>query len=61
MIEIKILFNFLEEFCTTCKRPLDREKLKEMAEASERTANNKLMQKMDRFEKMIEKIAGKRS
>jgi len=52
---------FLEEFCTTCKRPLDREKLKEMAEASERTANNKLMQKMDRFEKMIEKIAGKRS
>jgi len=51
---------FLEEFCMNCKRPLDREKLKDMAEAHERAINNKFMQKRDQFEKMIEKIAGKK-
>ena len=45
---------FTAEFCTNCKRPLDRKKIEEMAIAHERMMNNEMLQRMDRMEKMFE-------
>ncbi|HIH15678.1 MAG TPA: site-specific integrase [Nanoarchaeota archaeon] len=50
---------FTAELCVTCKRPLDRKKLQDMAEAHERFMNSEMMQKFDQMEKMIQKMVKK--
>lgn len=50
---------FTAEFCTNCKRPLDRKKIEEMAVAHERMVNNEMLLRLDRMERMFEKVAGR--
>jgi integrase len=45
---------FTADFCTNCKRPLDREKVEQMAQAHERMMNNEMMQRLDKMERMFE-------
>ncbi len=47
---------FVEEFCDNCKRPLDRTKLREMAESHERMMQNEFMGRFDKMEKMFDKM-----
>ncbi|MFH1456147.1 MAG: site-specific integrase [archaeon] len=46
----------IEQFCANCKRPLDRAKLKEMADNHDRLMNHEMIQKFDKMERMIAKI-----
>ena len=46
---------FTADFCTNCKRPLDRQKIEEMAQTHERMMNNEMLQRLDRMERMFEK------
>ncbi len=46
---------FTADFCTNCKRPLDRQKIEEMAKTHERMANNEMLQRLDRMERMFER------
>ena len=45
---------FTADFCANCKRPLDREKVEEMAKAHERLANSELLQRLNKMEKLFE-------
>ena len=50
---------FTAEFCTNCRRPLDREKIESMAKAHEQMANSELLQRLARMEKMFEHALSK--
>ncbi len=45
---------FTAEFCTNCKRPLDRKKIEEMTQAHGQMVNNELLQRLARMEKLFE-------
>ncbi|MFH1972460.1 MAG: site-specific integrase [archaeon] len=47
---------FSEEFCSVCKRPLDRDKLREQAQMHERLMQNNIVQKLDKMEQMFGKM-----
>jgi len=44
---------FTADFCSNCRRPLDRNKIEEIAKAHERMMNNELIQRLDRMEKIF--------
>jgi integrase len=48
------------EICSICKRPLDREKLREQAKVHERMMNMQIVQKLDRMEQMFVKEKSRR-
>ena len=52
---------FTAEFCNTCKRPLDRKKIQEMAEFSDDMVNNQLFQRFARLEKMFERVVDRKT
>jgi len=47
---------FTSEFCTNCKRPLNREKIQEIAIQAERISNNVVLQRFNKMEQMFEKM-----
>lgn len=47
---------FSAEFCTNCNRPLDREKIKGMAEQYERMANHQMLQRLDKIEQRLQSM-----
>ena len=47
------------EFCSTCKRPLDREKIKEKIEMTERFMNNEILMKLDKVSQYLSKYESK--
>lgn len=48
---------FTADFCVTCKRPLDRKKIEEMALANERMMGNQFLQRLDKMEQLFERMA----
>ncbi len=51
---------YTEEICLVCKRPLDREKLREQAKIHERMMNQKIIQKLDKMEQRFIKERSRR-
>lgn len=49
---------FTAEFCTNCKRPLNREKIGEIAGMHQMMQNNEMLQRLAKMEKMFENMAG---
>jgi integrase len=47
------------EFCSICKRPLDRDKIKEKIEISERMMNNEILMKLDKMSQYLSKYESK--
>ncbi len=52
---------FTAEFCTNCKRALDRQKIEEMAQTQERMMNHDMIQRFDRIERLFESMIGNRA
>ncbi|MDO8655953.1 MAG: tyrosine-type recombinase/integrase [Nanoarchaeota archaeon] len=52
---------FTAEFCVNCKRPLNREKIDEMAQTHERMINHDMIQRFDRIERIFESMVGKKA
>ena len=44
------------DICMNCKRPLDRKKIEEMAQAHERMMGNEMLKRFDRMERMFESM-----
>jgi integrase len=47
---------FTADLCVSCKRPLDRNKIREMAERAERMKENDMIQRFDKIEKLLGKM-----
>ena len=50
---------FTAEFCATCKRPLDRKKIEEMARVHEQVMNNEMMQRLNKMEQLFKNMLAK--
>lgn len=51
---------FTSDFCTNCKRPLNREKIQEAVEAHERMMENDVAKRFDKIEQMFEGLIKQR-
>ncbi len=47
---------FTADFCTNCKRPLDRKKIEEMAQVHKHILDNEVLQRFERMERMFERV-----
>jgi integrase/recombinase XerD len=47
---------FTADFCVNCKRLLDREKIREMTETTERMIQNDMINRFDKMERMMNKM-----